>query len=135
MSIDRKSKLIKKYETTSANVHDSNVLEDLCDSNEPVFDDSAYVGKKVPEGCQHHTCRRSFRNKPLTDLNKHINRYISRIRSCVEHVFGFIETTMKGSTLRGVGKKKAKTNIMLTNLVYNICRFEQIQRLGLKTWD
>lgn len=98
MSIDRKSKLIKKYETTSANVHDSNVLEDLCDSNEPVFDDSAYVRKKVPEGCQHHTCRRSFRNKPLTDLNKHINRYISRIRSCVEHVFGFIETTMKRST-------------------------------------
>ena len=133
VSVDQKSKFIKKYELTAANVHDSNVLEELCDSNEPVFDDSAYIGQKVPEGCQHHSCRRAFRNKPLTDLDKRINRSISRIRCRVEHVFGFIETTMKGSTFRGVGKKRAKTNVMLTNLVYNICRFEQIQRLGLKT--
>ncbi|MCU0083059.1 IS5/IS1182 family transposase, partial [Streptococcus danieliae] len=51
-----------------------------------------------------------------------------------EHVFGFIENTMKGSTFRGIGFKRAKTNVTLTNLMYNICRFEQIKRLNLNTW-
>lgn len=72
--VDRKSKLIKNYEVTTASVHDSNVLAPLCDANEAVFDDSAYVGKSVPEGCRHHTIRRAFRNKPLTETDKVINR-------------------------------------------------------------
>lgn len=49
--VDRKSKLIKKYDVTTASVHDSNILAPLCDANEPVFDDSAYVSQSVPEGC------------------------------------------------------------------------------------
>ena len=132
--VDSKSKLIKSFEVTSASVHDSNVLADICDTHEPVFDDSAYTGKSVPEGCKHYTARRSYRNKPLTDDDKKFNRKLSRIRCRVEHVFGFIENTMKGSTFRGVGIKRAKTNVTLTNLVYNICRFEQIKRLNLNTW-
>ncbi|WP_449459606.1 transposase, partial [Streptococcus suis] len=64
---------------------------------EAAFDDSAYVGKSVPEGCRHHTIRRAFRNKPLTETDKVINRHISKVRYRVEHVFGFIETSMKGS--------------------------------------
>ena len=49
-------------------------------------------------------------------------------------VFGFIENSMKGSTFRGIGMDRAKTNVTLTNLLYNIFRFEQIKRLGLKSW-
>ncbi|ESV54448.1 transposase IS4, partial [Streptococcus agalactiae LMG 14747] len=51
-----------------------------------------------------------------------------------EHVFGFIEMSMKGSICRAIGKARAKTNVTLTNLLYNICRFEQIKRLGLPSW-
>ncbi|MGO3133972.1 MAG: IS5/IS1182 family transposase, partial [Streptococcus thermophilus] len=40
----------------------------------------------------------------------------------------------KGSTFRGIGMDRAKTNVTLTNLLYNIFRFEQIKRLGLKSW-
>lgn len=132
--VDRKSKLIKDYGVTTASIHDSNVLASLCDANEPVFDDSAYVGKSVPDNCQHHTVRRAFRNKPLTDTDKNINRHIAKVRCRVEHVFGFIENSMKGSTFRGIGMDRAKTNVTLTNLLYNIFRFEQIKRLGLKSW-
>ena len=132
--VDSKSKLIKNFEVTAANVHDSNVLAELCDAHEPVFDDSAYVGKAVPEGCKHYTARRAYRNTPLTETDKKFNRRLSRIRCRVEHVFGFIENTMKGSTFRGIGFKRAKTNVTLTNLMYNICRFEQIKRLNLDTW-
>ncbi|WP_449459586.1 transposase, partial [Streptococcus suis] len=75
----------------------------------------------VPEGCRHHTIRRAFRNKPLTETDKVINRHISKVRCRVEHVFGFIETSMKGSICRAIGKARAKTNVTLTNLLYNIC--------------
>ncbi|MGT2928157.1 transposase, partial [Streptococcus danieliae] len=76
----------------------------------------------------------AYRNTPLTETDKKFNRRLSRIRCRVEHVFGFIENTMKGSTFRGIGFKRAKTNVTLTNLMYNICRFEQIKRLNLNTW-
>ncbi len=111
--VDRKSKLIKNDEVTTASVHDSNVLAPLCDTNEAVFDDSAYVGKSVPGGCRHHTVRRAFRNKPLTKTDKVINRHIAKVRCRVEHVFGFIETSMKGSSCRAIEKARAKTNVTL----------------------
>lgn len=132
--VDRKSKLIKNYEVTTASMQDSNVLAPLCDADEAVFDDSAYVGKSVAEGCQHHTIRRAFRNKPLTETDKEINRHIAKVRCRVEHVFGFIETSMKGSTCGAIGIARTKTNVTLTNLLYNICRFEQIKRLRLASW-
>lgn len=94
----------------------------------------AYVGKSVPEGCRHHTVRRAFRNKLLTETDKVINRHIAKVRCRVEHVFGFIEMSMKGSICRAIGKAQAKINVTLTNLLYNICRFEQIKQLGLPSW-
>lgn len=94
----------------------------------------AYVGKSVPEGCRHQTVRRAFRNKLLTETDKVINRHIAKVRCRVEHVFGFIEMSMKGSICRAIGKARAKINVTLTNLLYNICRFEQIKRLGLPSW-
>lgn len=129
--VDRKSKFIKDYDITTASAHDSNVLASICDANEPLFADSAYVGKPVPENCQDHIVRRAFRNKPLTEKDKIINRHISKVRCRIEHIFGFIETNLKGSTFRGIGINRARTNVTLTNLLYNIFRFEQIKRLRI----
>ena len=56
------------------------------------------------------------------------NRQKSKTRSRVEHVFGFMEQTMGGLVFRGVGIVRAKANIALTNLVYNMCRLVQIQK-------
>lgn len=133
ISVYQKPKFIKNYDVTTASVHVSQVLAPLCDAYEPIFDDSAYVGKTVPEGCQHHTVRRAFRNKLLTERDKNVNRHIAKARCRIEHVFVFIETSLKGSTFRGIGLERAKTNVTLTNLFYNICicHFEQIKRLKL----
>ena len=56
------------------------------------------------------------------------NRQKSKVRSRVEHVFGFMEQTMGGLFFRGVGMMRAKANIALTNLVYNMCRLVQIEK-------
>ena len=52
----------------------------------------------------------------------------SKIRVRVEHVFGFMTNSMHGLTLRSIGLARAKFNVALTNLVYNMCRYETIKR-------
>ena len=43
-------------------------------------------------------------------------------------MLGFMEQTMEGLVFRGVGMVRAKANIALTNLVYNMCRLVQIKK-------
>ena len=73
-------------------------------------------------------CEKGKRGHPLTDEQKERNRQKSKVRSRVEHVFGFMEQTMGGLVFRGVGMVRAKANIALTNLVYNMCRLVQIKK-------
>ena len=58
-----------------------------------------------------------------------IDRLISKTR--VEHVFGFMEQSMNGITVRSVGIVRATGIIGLINLTYNFFRFEQVVRLNI----
>ena len=58
---------------------------------------------------------------------------MAKVRYRLEHVFGSIENNLKGSNFKGIGLAGARTNVTLTNLLYNICRFEQIKRLSLNS--
>ena len=58
-----------------------------------------------------------------------IDRLISKTR--VEHVFGFMEQSMNGLTVRSVGINKAKGIIGIINLTYNFFRFGQAVRLNI----
>ena len=78
-------------------------------------------------------CEKGYGNHPLTEEQKESNRKKSPIRSRVEHVFGFMEQTMHGLIFRRVGIVRAKTNIAMTDLVYNMCRLGQVVRLH-KDW-
>ena len=73
-------------------------------------------------------CEKGTKGHPLTDEQKESNRQKSKTRCRVEHVFGFMEQTMGGLVFRGVGIIRAKANIALTNLVYNMCRLVQIRK-------
>ena len=73
-------------------------------------------------------CEKGRRGHPLTDEQKESHRQKSKVRSRVEHVFGFMEQTMGGLIFRGVGMIRAKANIAMTNLVYNMCRLVQIKK-------
>lgn len=74
-------------------------------------------------------CKKGYRNRPLTKEQKSDNRKKSKTRCLVEHVFGFEEQTMRGLVVRTVGLIRAKANVALTSLVYNISRYTQIIRL------
>lgn len=133
--ICRKTKLIRGYEATSANVHDSRMAKKLagkCNgSGETMWLDAGYVGTApdiISKNMTPIICEKGYRNKPLTDEQKKSNREKSKVRCLVEHTFGFMEQTMGGLVFRGVGMVRAKACIAMTNLVYNMCRLAQINR-------
>lgn len=97
IGVDSQSKLIHSVVVTSANVHDSQVLEDLLHGNEQrVYGDSAYTGQKTKikakaKDAKDFTHKRGRRNHPLTEKEREANRNKSKIRPRVEHMFGVIK--------------------------------------------
>jgi hypothetical protein len=67
-------------------------------------------------------CEKGYRNKPLSDEQKASNREKSRIRSRVEHIFGFMEMSMNEMYIQCIGIKRATAIIGLMNLTYNMHR-------------
>ena len=137
--IDTKSKLIDKYIVTSAEVHDSQVLEMLVeekDRGQELHADSAYIGESIDKmlkgkGIIPQIIERAFRGKPLSEEQKESNRIKSKTRCRVEHAFGFVTNSMNDFYIQSIGFQRAKGIVGLINLVYNMCRYEQIVRLKL----
>ena len=60
---------------------------------------------------------KNTRSKSLKADDKMFNKIISKIRVRIEHVFGFVENSMHGSSLRSIGFDRAVLNTDLTNLL------------------
>lgn len=133
--VDKGTKLIEKYKTTAANVHDSKVVGALLeesDKGQNLNLDAGYVGKEdevEKHGMNPVICEKGSKGHPLTEEQKQSNRTKSKVRCRVEHVYGFIEGAMHGSLVRSIGIVRASANCALTCLVYNMFRFCQINRL------
>jgi len=128
---DKDSKIITDFTVTDASVHDSQELIELINRDDKSVDlDSGYVGKdiadEVKEKCpdiELNICSRAYRNRPLTDEEKAINKIISRRRCRIEHIFGYMTRFMGGMTLRCHGIRRAYRDICNKNLAYNLKRF------------
>jgi len=134
IKVDAKSKIIKGYTVTSAEVHDSQETEALLDDGDVgqlMYGDSAYRSEEIEEVLAKRNVKsmiheKAYRNRPLTKTQKRRNRAKSRTRARVEHVFGFMENTMKITRLRPIGKQRIEGIIGLINLTYNMCRYLQV---------
>jgi IS5 family transposase len=138
VKIDGKSKLIDTYLVSDASVHDSKALESLLseeDENQAIYADSAYTGKNQEETISdfkmsNQICEKGYCNNPLNTEQITNNRIKSKTRARVEHVFGFMEQSMRGLFIRSVGIIRATGIIGLINLTYNIFRYEQLIRIS-----
>ena len=133
---DAASTLITDYEITSASVHDSQVLFDLIDESckgETLFADSAYAGEGFAEKLEgleveNFMHQKGYKNRPLSDIQKQMNKVKSSIRCRVEHIFGYIENSMGGPELRYIGLARNAAGIGLCNLAYNMKRYITLTR-------
>jgi IS5 family transposase len=137
VKVDEKSKLILGYEVTDASVHDSQPLKDLLskkDKDQPLYADSAYTGEEQEKvikkfGMINRVHEKGYKNRPLTKKQLKANRKKSKFRARVEHVFGFMEISMKKMYIHSIGKIRAEGIIGLMNLTYNLIRSIQIRNL------
>jgi len=137
INADAKHKLVRKYEVTSAEVHDSQPFEKLIDcpnDTAKTWADSAYrseitlkmLALKVIEA---NINERAYKNKPLTEAQKAENRIKSKTRARVEHVFGFMENSLNAGIIRTIGIVRAKSQIAMINLTYNLKRYCQLEKI------
>jgi len=134
IKLDAGSKIVVKYKTTDASVHDSQATDDLLDEGdigEDFYADSAYSGEPQEKiikskGMNNKVCEKGYRNHPLTEEQKANNRDKSGVRSRVEHTFGFMEMSMNGMYIYCIGIKRASAIIGLMNLTYNMFRKIQL---------
>lgn len=128
VKVDAKSKLIDSYQTTPAQVHDSQVFRDLVDhADKAVLGDSAYHSEEHEDyliecEAEEFLMRKGYRNKPLSEADEKFNRAVSRIRVRVEHVFGRMKQ-LGMDYVRSIGLKRAGQHNSLCNLVYNMDRY------------
>lgn len=137
IKVDSESKIITKFGVTSANVHDSQMLDNLIDEkdkDENLYADSAYTGQEQERIIQakemkNKVSEKGYKNKPLTEEQKATNKEKSKTRARVEHIFGFMEMSMNSMELNYIGLKRISAAIGLTNLVYNMFRKIQLQAI------
>lgn len=137
INIDNEHKIIRSYTVTSANVHDSQVIDELLidNDNKDIYADSAYRSEKIENNLKEKNFRsrihrKGSRNNPLSKREELSNQLKSKTRVRVEHIFGLIKGTMNGRLIRTIGLKRAETKIGLTNLVYNMKRFGYLNRIS-----
>ena len=137
VSVDRKTKLVVEERSTAANVHDSQVFDELLGKpskrGRDVWADSAYRSAEQEQGLKRHGFRshvheRAYRDRPLTEAQQQENRRKSRVRVRVEHVFATM-TQMGGMTVRTIGIERMRVWSTMKALSYNLKRLEVLIRL------
>ncbi len=134
--MDRRHKLVRRYQVTPASVHDSQVVADILDPDNTaasVWADSAYrsaeiEAKLAEKGLKSRIHRQGRRGKPLSEREHQGNRTRSKVRARVEHVFGAQSNDMGGTLVRSIGLVRAKARIGLKNLAYNMRRLVHLER-------
>ena len=141
VNVDNRTKLIQEYAVSDASVHDSQVFEEILDyepgpdgKRRSVHADSAYRSAACEEmlaqdGIESHIHEKGARNNPLSEEQKKANKVKSSIRVRVEHVFA-AQSFFGGDFIRTIGIKRAKLQIALANLLYNMLRLGQLLRLA-----
>lgn len=139
ISIDVKHKIIRNYVVTPANVSDINCFDALLDinnSDKKIWADSAYFSAEKEQQLQ----IKGYESRVISRNKKHLTQWSekarentrrSKIRVRIEHIFGFICNTMGAKIIRGIGIVRTSAKLGLINLTYNLCRFEQLERLGV----
>ena len=137
VSVDDEHKFIRSYGVTDAAVHDSVPYTDVLPEepaypDQEVFADSAYVGEKIDtelkrRGYLPMICEKGYRNKPLTEEQKKMNKLKSSVRCRVEHVFGAMKNRCRDEVLRSIGFARARFWIGMQNLVYNMGRLVSLK--------
>ena len=129
INVDKRYKVIRKIETDTASVHDSQHFDavlDLGNTSRDVYADRGYPSQEreaqlKQAGYRNHIQRKGQRNQPLSECQQRRNNRIAKTRARVEHIFAAI-TQMGGKLVRTIGQARANFAMTLMAACYNLKR-------------
>lgn len=123
--------------TTAANESDVKNLASTLDSvklkpSTPVYADKGYASQEndnvlIKKRLKNRILYKAVKNKPLTEIEKQINKKISQTRYKIERTFGSIKRWFKVSGARYVGKAKTHSQHLLQAICYNLYRLPIVE--------
>jgi Transposase and inactivated derivatives, IS5 family len=128
IGVDVESKIIRKRKFTPANVHDSQVLEELLSGDErSVWADKAYPNDKHKRaaraiGIYYGVLDKKKRGKELSTKQQKRNRQKSSVRAAVEHPFAFMRKKLKMGFATAKTKVRNALRFDMNCIVYNVLR-------------
>jgi IS5 family transposase len=136
IGVDVESKLIRRRDFTSANVHDSQVKL-FCGDEASRFGDKAYSNNQDKRDCRtrgimYGVLDKASRRRSLSNKQKRRNGCLSRVRSAVEHPFAYMADKL--GYKEAVAKTQARNsfrfdfNCMLHNVMRGIYLLKQQNR-------
>ena len=125
--VDKEYHLIRRIETTSASVHDSQV--DLSLPGETVYRDKGYFGVK-PRASINKTMNRAVRGRPLTIRENRRNRAISRVRRVIERSFAVIKRMFHGGHVLVTTLGRVHLKNMFSAFSFNLVQLGTLKRKG-----
>ena len=125
---DSKRGIVHSLQTTAANVHDSQVFEELLHGGEKaVYADSAYANEQKcnlfrEAGIAWRVAHKACRDRSLTAAERHQNRRHSKVRAFGEHAFQVIKCLWGYTKVRYRGLYKNTCQLFTLFFLSNIYR-------------
>ena len=126
IGVDSKTRLVHSAVATAANVHDSQVLDDLLHGKEArVWGDSAYSGqtevmRRTAPCAQDFSQQKASRHRTLGTRERNRNRTKSKVRSRVEHVFHVLKCRFGMTRVRYRGLEKNANHLFAALALVNL---------------
>jgi IS5 family transposase len=128
---DSATGIVHSASVTAANVHDSQQLANLMHGDETrLYGDSAYANQKEAFAAKaprakDFTNKRAYRNKPLTERDKEVNRTKSQTRAKVEHPFLTLKRIWGFAKVRYRGLAKNANRVFAMLALINIDKWNR----------
>jgi len=135
IGVDVESKLIRKRKFTPANVHDSQVFEELVSGDEKsLWGDKAYANDKRKRaarflGLYYGILDRGRRGHPLSGKQHHRNQQKSSVRASVEHPFAFMRNKLKMTLASAKTMARNALRFDMVCILYNVLRGAHLLQL------
>ncbi len=133
VSVDQTHTLIRAATLSSANVHDGHRFEQVVSGDEQmVVADKAYWSHARSHWCAMRgiadgILRKASRTRPLRPAVVRANRWLSRLRSGIERVFGWWKRCTGYRTVRYVGREPNRLELEFKCVCWNLKRWMNVQ--------
>jgi IS5 family transposase len=133
IGLDEDSELIRQADLTPANEHDGGQFEKMISGDEEwAYADKAYASQERSAWLREHGIEdgilfKAARGRPLTRIQKSLNRELTAIRRSIEHVFGTWKRIYHWRRCKYYSFGRNRCSFLVLCIAYNLKRTIKLQ--------